>query len=57
MNIMVQTISEYSCNLHACFNVMHFHIVLYNSCWIKSNDGAIAAFIAPIVAIMLVGSS
>ena len=27
---------------------------LYNSCWLKSDDGAIAAFIAPIGAIMLV---
>ena len=27
---------------------------LYNSCWIKLDDGAIAAFIVPIVAIMLV---
>ena len=25
-----------------------------NSCWIKSDDGAIAAFIAPIVVMMLV---
>ena len=28
--------------------------VLHNSCWIKSDDGAIAAFIVPIVAILLV---
>ena len=34
---------------------MHCSLIdLYYSCWIKSDDGAIAAFIAPIVAIMLV---
>ena len=27
---------------------------MYNSCWIKSDDGAIAAFIVPIGTIMLV---
>ena len=31
-----------------------FISTLYNSCWIKSDNGAIAAFIVPIVAIMLV---
>ena len=30
---------------------------LCNSCWIKSDDGTIAAFIVPIVAIMLVSYS
>ena len=29
-------------------------IIQYNSCWIKSDDGAIAAFIVPIVVIILV---
>ena len=29
----------------------------FDSCWIDSDDGAIAAFIVPIVAIMLVDSS
>ena len=35
---------------------MHFLFpcLLCNSCWIKSDDGAIAAFIVPIVAIILV---
>ena len=32
-------------------------VALCNSCWIKSDDGAIAAFIVPIVAIMLVSYS
>ena len=36
------------------FAFLHFYTTLYNSCWIKSDDGAIAAFIVPIVAIMLV---
>ena len=31
-----------------------YPFVLHNSCWIKSDDGAIAAFIVPIVAILLV---
>ena len=34
--------------------LFHFNTTLYNSCWMKSDDGAIAAFIVPIVAIMLV---
>ena len=39
---------------------MSLHILcvaLCNSCWIKLDDGAIAAFIVPIVAIMLVSYS
>ena len=37
-----------------CFISSIFCNALCYSCWIKSDDGAIAAFIAPIVVIMLV---
>ena len=60
---MVQTISEYIyvcvdvCVCVACMCVcvfVLFDLQLFDSCWIDSDDGAIAAFIVPIVAIMLV---
>ena len=52
MNIMGRIISKLVIN---CLNsILFLHTDLYNSCWIKSDDGAIAAFIVPIVAIMLV---
>ena len=34
--------------------ILYTLLYAYNSCWIKSDDGAIAAFIVPIVAIILV---
>ena len=50
MNIMAQIISESIFILTLCSKYqIHIH-----SCWIKSEDGAIAAFIVPIVAITLV---
>ena len=43
------------CNSAAVYLILHtYSFVLHNSCWIKSDDGAIAAFIVPIVAIILV---
>ena len=42
---------------YVCVKAMIFvHVQLFYSCWIDSDDGAIAAFIVPIVAIMLVCS-
>ena len=51
MNIMARIISEcvYSTNT---FLLYHF---LHDSCWITSDNGAIFAFIVPIVSIILVG--
>ena len=34
--------------------ILYTLLYVYNSCWIKSDDGAIAAFVVPIVAIILV---
>ena len=59
MSSMVQTISEYVCvyvyvlYARVCVFVL-LDLQLFDSCWIDSDDGAIAAFIVPIVAIMLV---
>ena len=53
MNIMGQIISKSAIGYDTlCFIILYFSI--YNSCWIKSDDGAIAAFIVPIVVIILV---
>ena len=50
MNIMGQIISKSAIDLYFII----FYFTICNSCWIKSDDGAIAAFIVPIVAIILV---
>ena len=56
MNIMEQIISK---SVIDCDTLYYESFILYailfcNSCWIQSDDGAIAAFIVPIVAIILV---
>ena len=53
MNTMGQRISESVIKCHHFISSI-FCTALCYSCWIKSDDGAIAAFIAPIVVIMLV---
>ena len=35
----------------SCYFILR---ILHDSCWIKSDDGAIAAFIVPIMTMMLV---
>ena len=48
MNIMGQIISE------CVLPIAILYLYIFDSCWIKSDDGAIAAFIVPIVTIILV---
>ena len=56
MNITEQIISK---SVIDCDTLYYESFILYatvfcNSCWIQSDDGTIAAFIVPIVAIILV---
>ena len=53
MNITEQIISKSVVDCDTLY--YEFYMQLFcNSCWIQSDDGAIAAFIVPIVAIILV---
>ena len=56
MNIMELIISKsvIDCDILYCKTYYFVCTSLCYSCWIKSDDGAIAAFIVPIVAIILV---